>query len=203
MTHQWTSLQTRKRNPALAGVSAMELAGLEPATSWVRYRPNRVASGKFGSVEPCAMRSDHPRFAQFGSTDGRSRSSRAGAPSTSSTCSSADELAPSSGVDRQCSLPPLADERLGLAMSFEGSSRQNASGRSPLAGAGADTVTSAGTKRRGPCPRQGGTPGIRSAPRRSRGSLSSRTRPPGLLRAGARAQAGQRLGSAPRPTASP
>jgi hypothetical protein len=60
----------------------MELAGLEPATSWVRYRPNRVASGKFGSVEPCAMRSDHPRFAQFGSTDGRSRSSRAGAPST-------------------------------------------------------------------------------------------------------------------------
>jgi hypothetical protein len=53
----------------------MELAGLEPATSWVRYRRNDVARGTFSFVEPSRLLLRYTRFAQFGSTDGRSRAS--------------------------------------------------------------------------------------------------------------------------------
>jgi hypothetical protein len=36
--------------PLLFDIKRMELAGLEPATSWVRYRRYRVLSGYFGLV---------------------------------------------------------------------------------------------------------------------------------------------------------
>jgi hypothetical protein len=52
----------------------MELAGLEPATPWVRYRANDVIYDRFVSFERCSALYDAARFAQFGSTDGRSAS---------------------------------------------------------------------------------------------------------------------------------
>ena len=61
-----------RKAPALAGALGVEPAGLEPATSWVRYRLSGVTSSTFGSVGPRSLRSSDARFAQFGSTDGRS-----------------------------------------------------------------------------------------------------------------------------------
>ncbi len=50
----------------------MELAGLEPATSWVRYRQNQVTWSTFGVLEGSSLLSRDAAFARFGSTDGRS-----------------------------------------------------------------------------------------------------------------------------------
>src|SRR5688500_6876368 len=62
------------RTAAFKAGSEMELAGLEPATSWVRYRRNEVASRTLSLPEPRSFLLRHLRFAQFGSTDGRSAS---------------------------------------------------------------------------------------------------------------------------------
>jgi hypothetical protein len=40
-----------RENPPLPAGSEAEPAGLEPATSWVRYRPNEGTCGSFGFVE--------------------------------------------------------------------------------------------------------------------------------------------------------
>jgi hypothetical protein len=57
----------------------MELAGLEPATSWVRYRQNDLMRSRYGFVERRSVFSNYMTFAQFGSTDGRSAQSKSNA----------------------------------------------------------------------------------------------------------------------------
>src|ERR687895_1924263 len=60
------------RTTAFTAGSDMELAGLEPATSWVRYRPNDLVWHRFDFIERRSLLSCHVTFAQFGSTGGRS-----------------------------------------------------------------------------------------------------------------------------------
>jgi hypothetical protein len=50
----------------------VELAGLEPATSWVRYRRGGATWRRFGLLERPRLLLSQLRFGQFGSTVGRS-----------------------------------------------------------------------------------------------------------------------------------
>ena len=50
----------------------MELAGLEPATFWVRYRQKERTYGIFDAARRLQVLVSGTRLAQFGSPDGRS-----------------------------------------------------------------------------------------------------------------------------------